>query len=129
MDIRAYKPKDVETVKRLFEQFGNKDLEVPDFSKDHLCAFTVVDNNNSIITAGGVRTIAEICLVTDKEKTVRQRMNALFEVLAVSKHIAREFNFQWLHAITDDPTWASQMKANGFLSRGEDLEIHVEDIK
>lgn len=129
MEIRAFRQEDVEPVKRLFDKFYSGNIEVPDFTRDHLCAFSVVDHTGDIITAGGVRTIAEICLVTDKTRSVRSRMNALYEVLNASKFIAREFNYNWLHAVTDDPVWANQMKEKGFVSRGEDLEIHVGDIR
>jgi hypothetical protein len=128
MEIRAFKPSDVEPVKQIFDKFYSKDIQFPDFITNYLCAFTVIDSYG-IVTSGGVRTIAEITLITDKDKSVRQRINALYEVLNASKYIAREFQFEWLHAITDDPTWASQMKRNGFGSRGEDLSIHVEDIR
>jgi hypothetical protein len=131
MDIRAFKPSDVEPVKKLFDKFYNvnKQEDFPDLTKDKLCSFIVENSNHNIITAGCIRSIAEICLITDKDKSVRQRVYALYEVLHATKHIAREFGFDWLHAITDDPIWASQMKDNGFVSRGEDLQIHVGDIR
>lgn len=133
MNIRAYQPSDIESAKRLFDKFYAKDangsLRFPDFSDNYLCAFTVEDDKKEIITVGGVRTIAEICAITDKDRSVRDRVIALREALLVAKFIARDFHFDWLHAVTDDPNWASQMQQNGFVSRGVDLEIHVGDIR
>lgn len=134
MEIRAFKPDDVEETKRIFEKFYARDKEgsltFPDFTNDgYLCAFTVLDGDNKIITTGGVRTIAEVCLITDKDRAVRDRVAALREVLKVAAFIARDFRFDWLHAVTDDPTWANQMREHGFVSRGEDLEIHVRDVR
>lgn len=130
--IRAFKLQDVEPAKKIFEKFYSQDsngrLSFPDFSKDYICAFTVEDDDG-IITTGGVRVIAEACLITDKDKSIRSRVEALKEVLLAIKFIVREFNFDRIHAVTDDPTWANQMKEHGFVSRGEDLEIHVGDIK
>jgi len=133
MDIRAYKPQDVEEARRLFEKFYSKDkngsLTFPDFLSHYFCSFTVLSDDGKIISTGGVRPIAEICLITDKDRSTRDRVLALREVLKVSGFIARDFKFDWLHAVTDDTTWANQMKENGFVSRGEDLEIHVGDIR
>jgi len=133
MLIRAYQPSDEREAKRIFDKYYSKDLHgsltFPNMYENYLCAFTVEDDKNSIITTGGVRTIAEITLMTDKDRYVKERIQALKHVLKASAFIARQFRFDWLHAVTDDPTWANQMKQHGFISRGEDLEIHVEDIK
>ncbi len=133
MEIRNYKPEDLKAAKRIFDRYYSEDaygkLAFPNMTENYLCAFTVLDDNKQIITVGGVRTVAEITLTTDKARPVRERMNALKEVLRASGFIARQFRFDWLHAVTDDPTWANQMKQHGFIPRGEDLEIHVEDIK
>jgi hypothetical protein len=133
MLIRSYSIEDEKEARRIFDKFYRMgavgQLTFPNISNNYLCAFTVIDNDNKIITVGGVRTIAEVTLMTDKSHPVRVRINALKEVLNASKFIAKEFNFDWLHAVTDDPTWANQMKHHGFLARGEALEIHVEDVK
>ena len=133
MDIQAYKPHHVEEAKRLFEKFYSQDkngtLTFPDFLSGHLCSFAVLGDDGHIITAGGVRVIPEACLITDKDRPVRERVRALREVMRIAGFIARDFKFDWLHAVTDDPTWANQMKENGFVERGVDLEIHVGDIR
>ena len=133
MEVRAYKPEDVEETKRIFDKFYAKDsygpVVFPDMSKGYLCAFTILSDNSKIIIAGGVRTIAEITLITDKNCSVRGRVMALKEVLKISNYVANQFKFEWLHAITDDPTWANQMREVGFVPRGQDLEIPVRDIK
>lgn len=132
IEIEGFKLTDYRLAKELFEKFYAHgrvgDIEFPNFINNYLCAYTVKDQKG-IICVSGVRTIAEVCLITDKNRSVRDRVMALREVLRASSFIAREFRFDWLHAITDDPTWANQMKENGFVSRGEDLEIHVGDIK
>lgn len=133
MEIRNYRPSDMEAATRIFNRYYSKDrfgsLTFPNMTENYLCAFTVEDENKQIITVGGVRTVAEVTLMTDKARSTRERVNALKSVLKASAFIARQFNFDWLHAVTDDPTWANQMKQHGFIPRGEDLEIHVEDVK
>jgi len=133
MEVRAYKPEDIEEAKRIFDKFYAKDnygsLTFPDMTNEYLCAFTILGNDNKIITTGGVRTIAEITLITDKDRNLKDRVLALREVLRVSSFIAREFRFDWLHAITDDPTWANQMQTVGFVPRGQELEIEVRDVR
>ena len=133
MNIRALTAKDIPEAKKIFDKFYASDshgsLEFPDMTKDYLCCFVVEDDNKKIISVGGVRTIAEVTLITDKDVSARKRVQALKEILNASGYIARNFRFDWLHAVTDDPTWANQLKTQGFKSRGEELEIHVEDIK
>ena len=129
MIIRAFKSDDIEEVRRIFDKFYSKDIEIPDFITNYLCAYTVVGDDGDIITAGGVRTIAEVCLVTDKTRSPRSRVQALKEVLSASSYIAREFRFEWLNAITDDPIWANQMKEKGFISRGEALQFDLASLK
>lgn len=129
MEIRAFEEKDIEPVVALYNRFYSSDgTKCTDFTRDFLCAFTAEDDNG-IISIGGVRLIAEACLVTNKDRTTRERVKALREILKVSGFIARDHRFDWLHAITDDPTWAHQMRQNGFVDRGVDLLIHVGDIK
>lgn len=133
MLIRSYQLQDIKEAKRIFDKYYSKDkqgsLTFPDMTDNYLCAFVVEDDNKNIITSGGVRTIPEVTLMTDKEYPTRERIQALKLVLRATGFIAKQFRFDWLHAVTDDPTWANQMKQHGFISRGEDLEIHVEDIK
>ena len=136
MDIRAYKPSDIPEAKRIFDKFYSKDangsLEFTDFVSPHsnyLCAFTVLGNDGRIVTTGGVRVIPEVTLITDKERSVRERVMALRQVLSVAGFITRDANFSWLHAVTDDPIWANQMQEAGFVPRGQDLEINVRDIR
>ena len=132
MEIRAYRPEDMEGAKRIFDKFYSKDeygsFIFPDMST-YLCAFTVVGDDNKIITTGGVKTIVEVRLMTDKDRSIKERVLALKEVLRTSAFIARDFKFDWLHAITDDPTWANQMQEVGFMPRGQDLEIDVRSIR
>jgi len=133
MEVRAYKPEDVEEAKRIFDKFYAKDnygsLTFPDMTNEYLCAFTILGNDDKIITTGGVRVIAEITLITDKNRAIKERVLALREVLKISSFIAREFRFDRLHAVTDDPTWANQMQEVGFMPRGQDLEIEVRDVR
>ncbi len=125
MDIRALKPSDIVHIRKIFNQFYAKDVEFPDYLTNFLCAYVVEDSNKRIITAGGIRAIPEVCLVTDLNISPVTRVRALLQVLDASKDLTRSFNFDWLHAITDDPNWANQMKKYGFVSRGENLEIQI----
>lgn len=133
MLARGYSIKDIDRVKALFDQYYSEDasgkLTFPDFMKGFLCAFTITDENKQIITAGGVRLIAEACIITDKSVSPRKRVEALRETLRVCKFISKDQGFDYFHAVTDDPTWAHHMRKNGFVDRGTDLLIHVGDIK
>jgi IMP cyclohydrolase len=123
MIIRALQPNDIEQLKQIHIWHYRNEFEFPDFLNNYLCAFVVTDNNGRIISGGGVRAIAEAVVVTDKNRSVKDRRDALLQVLDASCFITKQADFPRLHAVTDDEQWAKHLENVGFHSRGKLLAI------
>lgn len=122
--IRRMTEHDIETIKEIFNRCYPDNIELPNYNEHFITRF-IVEDGKKIISAGGIRLIPEICIVTDKGVPARTRIKALNSVKALASIYLQKLNFQWLHVTTDDAKWASQMKRKGALSRGEALEFFV----
>src|SRR5437667_144788 len=80
MILRAFQETDLDQIKIIHEKFYKEEFDLPDFTKNFICAFTVIQNDK-VIMAGGVRTFAVVVLVTDKEASLRKRRDAFLQVL------------------------------------------------
>lgn len=89
------------------------EFDFPDFLTGFLCAF-VVEQNDNIICAGGVRNLAEVVLVTDKDFSVRDRRSSLYTVLDASLFIAGKKGHDSIHAFITDEVWLEQLTRIGF---------------
>ena len=85
----------------------------PDFFDKYLCAF-VVEQEGHIVVGGGVRTIAESVILTNKSFTPRQRVVALREVLHASKYVANRSGYNNLNAFIADESWKKHLIRIGF---------------
>lgn len=112
MIIRAVNHSDLEEIKRIHTLHFGDEFELPDFM-DYVCAF-VVEDGNGIITAGGVRDIAECVTVTDKNRSPVDRIRALYKVLDASVFIANQNRYDQLYAWSQNPKWANRLRRNGF---------------
>jgi len=125
MNIRAMKPDDISEVKDIHNSFYRNEFIFPDFLNKFFCSFVVTDDANRIISAGGVRPIAESIIVTDKDISVRKRRLALIQALAASKFITKDANFDRLHAVVKDKNWKSHLESVNFYSRGNILVLDL----
>ena len=71
--------------------------EYPDFFNDGFLSPFVVTDSSDIIVAGGIRPLIEVVVVTNKDKYVRTRLNALLQALGSSIAIARDMGHKQLH--------------------------------
>jgi PAS domain-containing protein len=127
MKIRALVPSDIDEIRRIHEQFYKEEFDFPDFLNNFLCAFVVTDEDGKIISAGGVRAIAESVIVTDKNFSVRDRRQALYQVLDVSEFITKHADFKELHAFVQDTTWISFLMTVGFCpTKGKALVLELQ---
>ena len=124
--IREFRQSDVEKIRQIHENHFKEEFEFPDFLKNFLCAFIVEDDDGGIVAAGGVRTLAELIAVTNKERTPRERRKGLYELLAASIYVSEKTGHDSLHAFIQDPLWLHQMKRRGFAeTKGKSLYIGV----
>lgn len=107
-------PRDLPAVRAIHDKFYGSEFPLPDFVTNYLCAFVVLDDER-IIVAGGVRTLLESVLITDKSYAPEIRKEALLDILAASIYCAKRNNFDGIHAfVIRDEKWASRLERFGF---------------
>src|SRR5262245_30101695 len=122
--IRAYQPTDLCELKRIHEKHFAREFDLPDFMH-YVCAF-VVEDDRGIITIGGIRDIAECVTVTNKDRTPKDRIRALYHILDASIFVARSMGYDQMYAWSQNPKWARRMRKNGFRpSAGESLILDL----
>lgn len=125
MITRLMLPSDLEKVKAIHEKHYSTEFAFPDFEHDHyLPLFCVVDANDTVVSAGGVRSILESVIITNKDFSPRDRREALLEVLQSSLYLARNCKYDQIHAFIQDENWSNQLKKYGFEKcKGEALYL------
>lgn len=106
-------PRDLEEIKEIHRKFYDKEFDFSEFSRKYLSKFTVIENDK-IVLAGGIRNIAEVVLVTDKESSTRVKRDALLEALEASKQIAASEGLSQIHAFIQDEAWCNHLFKYGF---------------
>jgi hypothetical protein len=114
MTFRALMPRDLPAVKLIHAQHYEHEFELPDFKTNYIASFAVVNEAEKIIAAGGVRAIAEVVIVTDKEAASRDKHKALYKILEASKYFANEAKFDQIHAMVKDDKWKRRLEKDGF---------------
>lgn len=125
MMVREYRPSDLDNLKEIHSKYFKDEFVLPNFLSNYLCAVTVEDNQG-LITVGGIRNIAEVVAVTNKTKTVRIRREALLALLQALGYVARQFNHNQIHAFIQDPIWKQQLIRTGFNpTKGDALVLEL----
>lgn len=126
MKIRGITGNDFKELRAIWEKFYAEEFEFPDFVSHFLCGTIVVNDDNRIITAGGVRTIAEAVVMTDKDQPVKDRREALYKMLNVFLYNAHVNKYHEMHAFIQEPSWREILEKRGFrLTKGNALVIDV----
>jgi len=112
MIIRQMTPADANKLKEIHEQQYAADFEFP--HGKFIMEFVVVDDDNKVISGGGVRSIAESVIITDKCFSPRIRREALLEILNASLLTCGKFGYDQLHAFVKDPTWEKVLEKYDF---------------
>lgn len=108
--IRTYELHDEITVKRIHEKYYKEEFSAPKFTNKFLCAFVIENNEGDIVSIGGVRPILESVIVTDKDKSPKERMDALYSMLEASAFVGTRHGFDQLHAFIHDPKWSNRLQ-------------------
>lgn len=114
MKVRAIESRDLDELKRIHYKFYDDNSNFPDFLKHYLCAFVIEDNDEKIISAGGLRTIVEAIAITDKDLSARVRMEALYKMMDINAYFAGRNGYEFLHAFTQDDNWKNHLVKHGF---------------
>lgn len=113
MKVRAICEKDIEELRRIWYCHYRDEFDFPEFTKFN-CGYIIEDDDEKIITAGGIRMIAESVLVTDKDKSKFTRFRALQLALEMNKYFCKEAGFDQMHAFVQDPIWEEHLIRHGF---------------
>ena len=115
MNIRSIKKEDFDQLKYIWEKFYQNEFTFPDFVTNFMCSF-VVEEDDKIISVGGVRTIAESVIMTNKDFSVFKRRRALLHIFQASLYIMKTNQYNQLHAFVQDEIWKKQLIRSGFTS-------------
>lgn len=127
MIIRSLQAEDLNQLKEIHAQFYKHEFEFPNFLDKFECVFVVVDDSEKIITGGGVRTILESVLLTDKSFAPRIRREALYNMLQGSTYVGEKLGYKEIHAFIQDDRWSQCLKKIGFKNTvGESLVFQFE---
>lgn len=119
MIISPVSMSDKADIDRIYNKWYSQN-EYPPFwersdSNKFQCSFTVKQKNGELIVAGGVKLIAEVIFLTDKDQPVKTRFEALLQALGSSIIIAQGMKYQHLHAfVNGDEQYVKHMKKFGF---------------
>jgi hypothetical protein len=111
--VRTLYPRDLDELKRIHEKFYKDEFSFPNFYDKFLCVAAVIDNDE-IISAGGIRTIAESVVITNKDASVRKRQEALKQILGFSMYAADHSGYDQFHAFIQDEQWERHLLNAGF---------------
>ena len=126
MILRAMKSSDITEIVRIHGLFYQHEFEIDELFDKMLSSFVVTGQNDEIVIAGGVRTIVESAILTNKEFDVKKRREALLKALHFSQHICNKHEYNQLHAFIQDGQWMKHLKKFGFVeTRGRSLVMNV----
>lgn len=113
--IRPLEERDLLRLREIHQKYYNDKFTFPDFLNNYISLFVVEDDKTKeIITAGGIRTIVESIIVTNKDVSARKRVSALHQVLLSSCYFAERNGYSQIHAFIQEPEWENQLKSVGF---------------
>src|SRR5215510_2510955 len=111
--IRALLKRDIEKIKRIHENHFKEEFSFDEMNR-FICSFVSVDAQDNIICAGGIRSIAEMIMVTDKSISVEKRLDSFHEMLKAAGLTTQSAGYSHLHAFVQDPKWQRHLELHGF---------------
>lgn len=124
--IRALLKRDQIQIKDIHEQFYKDEFDLSEMT-NFTCGFTSVDENDKVICAGGIKTLMEMIIVTDKNIDITKRQLALYDMLNTAGKSTKACGYDLLHIFIQDDKWARYLiKHVGFKPTiGKSLVIGV----
>lgn len=122
--IRALTPNDLPELERIHSIHFKNQFTLPEFMK-YICAF-VVEDEQGIITAGGVRDIAECVLVTDLDRHPTVRASALRQMMDATTFVCRRSGYDQMYVWSQVPRYTRRLLRSGFrLPQGQSLILDL----
>lgn len=126
MIVRRMSPSDIRILSRIHEKFYAGEFSFGDLFGNSLSSLVVTDDDDKIICGGQTRTIAEACIVTNKDIKISERRRALMSILNHFRQGVGCKGFDQLHAFVQDENWRRHLIKAGFKpTKGEALVIGV----
>jgi hypothetical protein len=124
--IRALSPTDISELRAIHDMHFRDEFDFPNFLR-FITAFVVEDDDTGeIITAGGIRTIAECVLVTDLSRDPRVRAKALRQMLEASKFVCNRMGFDQIYVWSQNSRYSKRLMRTGFrLPQGQSLILDL----
>jgi len=123
MIIREMRTQDISEIEKFHEKHF-PDIEFPDFMKMYL-AFMILDDDERLIMAGGLRPVAEIHLVSNLDQSRLKIGKALVEAQRIASFTATRYKIDELLAFTENSEYASHLIQHGFHPREGALSLKV----
>jgi hypothetical protein len=124
MRLRALLRRDVSQIENIHKKHFEKEFKIEELYNHH-CSF-LVEEDEKIISAGGIRTIMEATIVTDKDVEVSKRREALLMMLKTALDTTKNAGYSELHAFVQDDKWMQHLIRYGFQpTKGKSLVIGV----
>lgn len=122
--IRALFERDKDELIRIHQQYKGE-FQIEEFDDPHyLQLLAVIDSTDKLICAGGIRTITEAVLVTDKTATNRKKYEALYKFLQACEFVCKRNGYTELTTFVQDEAWIKHLLDNGFArTKGESLVL------
>ena len=115
MIIKVFDPSEVDNARVIHDKFYKSEFKFPDFLKDYHSVFSILnDTNKEIITVGGIRPIAEIVALTNKDCSSRAKREALINLFQAILFSADNLGYKEVHTFVQDNSWMSHLIKNGF---------------
>ena len=128
MIIKSLDESSHDQIVEIHQKYFKNEFSLDDLFNDKLLDQIVVcDDNDKVITYGGIRLLFEIIAVTDLSRTVRERREALIKMLDAIIFIAERKKFEQIHCFpTHGEEWTSHLKDVGFKeTKGRALYLNV----
>lgn len=123
--LRSPVRSDSAKIKEVHEKFHEEDFPLPSY--DNVLADAVADNGQGLIAYGMVKVLAELILISDKDKPLRDRMNALDMLVKAAVSQAKEIGLEQLYITVSDPRFSELLKKHfGFKTvKAESLVLNL----
>lgn len=117
--IRNTQDNDFHIIYKVWAKHFRGQFEFPDFVKEFLCTFTVMDEDK-VIAVAGIKPIIESIIILDQDFSPRARRKALYEILSTSEYVGRQHGFNQLHAFIQEEKYLETLLNRGFeLTKGK----------
>lgn len=119
------KEEDIRRLREIHCRYYKDEFTFPDFTSHFLNAF-VIENEGSIVTAGGLRVITEAVAITNKDLEIKERAEGLHKLLEAMVYTAHRDGFNEIHAFVQEERWKRVLLNRQFKkTKGEALVFSV----